>query len=419
MQRVSNLLRHLDSEKMAAAAKSFNDDDVVIISAARTAMGSFQGALSTVKAPKLAACAMKGALERAKVDPSAVDEVYMGCAIQANVGQNPARQALIAAGMPDTCPATTINKVCASGMKSIAIGMGTIKMGYNSLVLCGGMENMSMAPHMIEKFRGGCKMGNQTVKDSMITDGLWDCYNDCHMGELAELCAEKHEVPRQAQDDFAISSFKRAHANKEVMEREIVPVPVPQRRGDPIIVSEDEPPTKAKLNKLPQLRPAFKRNGGTVTAGNASVIADGAAAVLICSGAKARELGAKPLAKILSYADAAQDPKFFTTAPALAVPKALKRAGLDPKDLNENDYFELNEAFAVVGVANTQILKIPAERTNVFGGGVSLGHPLGCSGTRIIVTLLNVLAAKNGRYGIAGICNGGGGATAMVIENLQ
>lgn len=402
-----------------AEAKSFSDDDVVIISAARTPMGSFQGVLSSVKAPQLAACAMKGALERANVDPSAIDEVYMGCAIQANVGQNPARQALIAAGIPDTCPATTINKVCASGMKSIAIGMGTIKMGYNSLVLCGGMENMSQAPHMIEKYRSGCKMGNQIIKDSMVTDGLWDCYNNCHMGELAELCADKHKVSREKQDDFAITSFKRANANKKVMQNEIVPVPVPQRRGEPIIVSEDEPPTKAKLDKLPSLRPAFRRPDGTVTAGNSSVIADGAAAVLICSGAKARELGAKPLAKILSYADAAQDPKFFTTAPALAVPKALKRAGLDPKDLNENDYFELNEAFAVVGVANTEILNISPERTNVFGGGVSLGHPLGCSGTRIIVTLLNVLASKKGRYGIAGICNGGGGATAMVIQNLQ
>jgi len=417
--RVSKIIQHLEPSELnnMAGYTDFADDDIVILSATRTPMGAFQGALSTMTGPTLGGIAIKGALERGGVAPEQVDEVYMGCAIQAGVGQNPARQALLQAGIPNTCPATTVNKVCASGMKSVAIGMGTIKMGYNSIVVCGGMESMTNAPHLVGGYRGGIKMGHQTVKDCMISDGLWDVYNDSHMGVLGELCAEKHNISREEQDQFSISSFKRAQESTPIAAKEITPVSVPQRRGDPVVVGADEPPTLAKLDKLPKLRAVFKK-GGTITAGNASSIADGAAALVICTGAKARELKQQPLAKILSYADAAQDPKFFTTAPALAVPLALKRAGISPDELGQDDYFELNEAFSVVGLANTQLLKIDPARTNVFGGAVSMGHPLGCSGARILVTLLNVLDAKGGRYGIAGICNGGGGASAMVLQRL-
>lgn len=424
--RVQKVISHILPEETMAEQTSvgFEDDDVVILSAARTPMGAYGGALSSLSAPQLAAVAMRGALTRSGVPPEAVNEVYMGCALQGGVGQNPARQALIGAGIPDTCPATTVNKVCASGMKALAIGMGTIKMGYNEVVVCGGMESMSNVPHYLKKLRFGNKFGHEQMEDGMLSDGLTDCYNDCHMGSLAELCADTYEISREDQDAFALESFNRAQASAEHAQAEIIPVSIPQRRGDPVDVISDEPVSKVNIARMPKLRPAFPKLDGSknadrsVTAANASSLADGAAALVICSGAKARELGLSPIARVLSYADAAQDPKFFTTAPALAVPLALQRAGLSVEDLGPDDYIELNEAFSVVGVACMQLLGVNPQNTNVFGGGVSMGHPLGCSGARILCTLLNVLTQRGGRYGVAGICNGGGGATACVLEKL-
>jgi len=423
--RVTRLLNHLSpKEGVMASPTKFSDDDVVILSAVRTPMGAYGGAFASMSATQLGAISIREALNRANISGDMVDEVYMGNVLQANVGQNPARQALLAAGIPDTCPATTVNKVCASGMKALSIGMGTIKMGYNDIVVVGGMESMSNVPHYVNSLRFGCKFGNQELTDGMLKDGLTDCYNNCHMGTLAELCADDHNISREEQDNFAITSFNRARENAHLMESEIVPVPVPQRRGDPILVKTDEPVEKGNLSKIPKLRPAFSKlpnsasSNRSVTAGNSSSLADGAATLILCSGAKARELGLTPMAKVLSYADAAQDPKYFTTAPSLAVPLAMERAGLSMSDIGPDDYFELNEAFSVVGVANMKLLGISPERTNVFGGGVSMGHPLGCSGARILVTLLNVLNQKNGRYGIAALCNGGGGASALIIQRL-
>jgi|TARA_B110000879_G_scaffold28253_1_gene38503 acetyl-CoA C-acetyltransferase len=389
--------------------------EIYILSAVRTPIGSFGGVLSTVPATRLGAAAIKGALEKVNINPNEVDEVFMGNVLQAGLGQAPARQAAMFAGISNTVPATTINKVCASGMKSISLAAQSILVGDNDLVIAGGMENMSMVPHYMNA-RNGQKLGNITMKDGLILDGLTDVYNDYHMGNAAELCAKECNISREAQDEFAIESYKRAEKawSTGKFDNEIVPVEVPQRRGDAIVVSEDEEYKKVKLDKIPALRPVFQKDG-TVTAANASTLNDGASALIICSKEKAEQLGIKPIGKIVSYADAAQEPEWFTTAPSKALPIALKKANLSIMDV---DYWELNQAFAVVGLANIQKLDLDSTKVDVNGGAVSLGHPLGNSGSRIIVTLLNVLKQNNGKIGAAAICNGGGGASAMVIENL-
>lgn len=389
--------------------------EIYILSAVRTPIGSFGGVLSTVPATRLGAAAIKGALEKVNINPNEVDEVFMGNVLQAGLGQAPARQAAMFAGISNTVPATTINKVCASGMKSISLAAQSILAGDNDLVIAGGMENMSMVPHYMNA-RNGQKLGNITMKDGLILDGLTDVYNDYHMGNAAELCAKECNISREAQDEFAIESYKRAEKawSTGKFDNEIVPVEVPQRRGDAIVVSEDEEYKKVKLDKIPALRPVFQKDG-TVTAANASTLNDGASALIICSKEKAEQLGIKPIGKIVSYADAAQEPEWFTTAPSKALPIALKKANLSIMDV---DYWELNQAFAVVGLANIQKLDLDSTKVDVNGGAVSLGHPLGNSGSRIIVTLLNVLKQNNGKIGAAAICNGGGGASAMVIENL-
>ncbi|MFT4696636.1 MAG: acetyl-CoA C-acetyltransferase [Urechidicola sp.] len=389
--------------------------EIYILSAVRTPIGSFGGVLSTVPATRLGAAAIKGALEKVNINPNEVDEVFMGNVLQAGLGQAPARQAAMFAGISNTVPATTINKVCASGMKSISLAAQSILVGDNDLVIAGGMENMSMVPHYMNA-RNGQKLGNITMKDGLILDGLTDVYNDYHMGNAAELCAKECNISREAQDEFAIESYKRAEKawSTGKFDNEIVPVEVPQRRGDAIVVSEDEEYKKVKLDKIPALRPVFQKDG-TVTAANASTLNDGASALIICSKEKAEQLGIKPIGKIVSYADAAQEPEWFTTAPSKALPIALKKANLSTMDV---DYWELNQAFAVVGLANIQKLDLDSTKVDVNGGAVSLGHPLGNSGSRIIVTLLNVLKQNNGKIGAAAICNGGGGASAMIIENL-
>lgn len=386
---------------------------VVIVSAVRTPIGSFMGGLSTVSAPKLGAVAIKGALDKIQLDVNLVDEVFMGNVIQAGVGQAPARQAAIYAGLPTSVACTTVNKVCASGMKSVMLGAQAIMCGDAEIVVAGGMENMSLIPHYLH-LRNGYKFGPATMIDGMQKDGLTDAYDNNAMGVCADLCATEHQFTREDQDAFAIQSYERsAKAWKEgKFDNEIVPVAVPQRKGDPIIVSKDEEFTNVTLDKIPSLNAVFTKDG-TVTAANASTINDGAAAMVLMSEEKALSLGLKPMAYIKSYADAAQEPKWFTTTPALAIPKALKKAGLSVEDV---DYFEFNEAFAVVGLANAKILGLNDTNVNINGGAVSLGHPLGCSGARIIVTLLNVLEQNNGKIGAAAICNGGGGASAIVIE---
>lgn len=419
---LSKYLDHLINNKNSIRnnnhTKKFSENDIVIVSAARTPMGSYGGNLSNLSACELGAIVIRFALEKIYVNLNDVDEVYMGNVLQAGVGQNPARQALINSGIPNSCPATTINKVCASGMKAASIALGTIKLGYNDLVVCGGMESMSNCPHYVRKLRFGCKLGNQTLNDGLLMDGLWDCYNNCHMGELAELCAKEYNISRKQQDDYAIRSFQKAANNNLNISAEIVPITIPQKRGNFLIIKTDELLDKINLNKIRNLLPVFKKYKGTVTAGNASSLADGAAAIILMSGSKALKLNVQPLAKILSYADASQDPKTFTTAPSLAVPLALKRAGLTLEDLNEKDYFEINEAFSVVALANIKLMNLPIERTNIYGGGIAFGHPLGCSGARILITLLNILQQNKGRYGIAGICNGGGGASALILQIL-
>lgn len=389
--------------------------EVYIISAVRTPIGSFMGSLSTVEAPKLGAAAIKGALEKANIAASNVDEVFMGNVLQANVGQAPARQAAMFAGINENVPCTTVNKVCASGMKSIALGAQTIIAGDNDCVIVGGMENMSMVPHYYNA-RNGVKLGDIKLVDGMVKDGLTDVYNRVHMGVCAEKCATEKNISREEQDAFAIESYKRSAAAWDAgkFDNEIVPVEVPQRRGDAIIVSKDEEYTNVKIEKIPTLRPVFDKEG-TVTAANASTLNDGASALVLVSREKMEELGATPIAKIVSYADAAQAPEWFTTAPSLAVPKALKKANLTVNDI---DYWELNQAFSVVGIANTKELGLDPAKVDVNGGAVALGHPLGNSGSRIIVTLINVLKQNGGKLGAAGICNGGGGASAMVIENI-
>lgn len=387
--------------------------EVVIVSVARTPIGSFMGSLSTIPAPKLGAIAIKGALDKINLSPNEVDEVLMGNVVQAGTGQAPARQAAIFAGIPDTVPCTTINKVCASGMKAVMQAAQSIALGDTSVVIAGGMENMSLIPHYVH-MRTGQKFGPSTLVDGMQKDGLVDVYDQNAMGVCADDCAVEHDFSREDQDNFAIQSYKRsAEAWKSgKFTNEVVPVEVPQRRGEPIIVSEDEEYKNVKLDKIPALRPAFTKDG-TVTAANASTINDGAAALVLMSSEKAKEMGLKPIATIKSYADAAQEPKWFTTAPAKALPKAIVKAGIS---LDDVDYFEFNEAFAVVGLANMKLLKLNDSNVNVNGGAVSLGHPLGCSGARIIITLLSVLKQNDGKIGAAAICNGGGGASAIILE---
>jgi acetyl-CoA C-acetyltransferase len=390
-------------------------NEVYIVSAVRTPLGSFGGALASVPAPKLGAAAIKGALDKAGIDAGEVDEVYMGCVLQAGLGQAPARQAAIFAGIGDNVPCTTVNKVCASGMKSIHLGAQSIAVGDNDVVVVGGMENMSSVPHYFNA-RNATKLGDVKMKDGMVLDGLTDVYNAYHMGNAAELCATECGFSREDQDAFAVQSYERSAAAWAAgnFSDEVVPVAVPQRRGDDVIVAEDEEYKNVKIEKIPNLRPVFQKEG-TVTAANASTLNDGAAALVLMSKAKADALGIKPIGKITANADAAQAPEWFTTAPSLALPKAVEKAGMTIADI---DYFELNEAFAVVGLANNQKMGLDPTKVNVNGGAVALGHPLGCSGARIVVTLLNVLKQNNGKFGAAGICNGGGGASAIVIENV-
>ncbi len=387
--------------------------EVVIVSAARTPIGSFLGSLSTIPATKLGSVAIKGALDKINLKPEMVEEVLMGNVVQAGVGQAPARQAALGAGIPDTVPCTTVNKVCASGMKTVMQGVQSIMLGDTSIVVAGGMENMSLIPHYLH-LRNGKKFGPANMEDGMQKDGLVDAYDHNAMGTCADLCATEHGFSREDQDKFAIQSYERsAKAWKEgKFDNEVVPVEVPQRKGDPVVVSEDEEFKNIRMDKVSSLRPAFSKDG-TVTAANASTINDGAGAVVLMSKEKAEELGLKPLATIKSYADAATEPKWFTTAPSKALPKAIDKAGIK---MDEVDFFEFNEAFAVVGLANMKILGLNDKNTNVNGGAVSLGHPLGCSGVRILITLLNVLEQNNAKIGAAAICNGGGGASAMVIE---
>lgn len=388
-------------------------NEVVIVSAVRTPIGSFMGSLSSVPAPKLGAIAIKGALDKIDLKADMVEEVLMGNVVQAGTGQAPARQAAIFAGIPDTVPCTTINKVCASGMKTVMQAAQAIALGDISVAVAGGMENMSQIPHYVH-MRNGQKFGPTTLIDGMQKDGLVDVYDQNAMGVCADACAIEHQFSREDQDAYAVQSYTRsAEAWKAgSFNNEVVPVEVPQRRGEPIIVEEDEEYKNVKMEKIPSLRPAFSKDG-TVTAANASTINDGAAAMVLMSAQKAKELNLKPIASIKGYADAAQEPKWFTTAPAKALPKALDRAGVS---IEEVDFFEFNEAFAVVGLANMKLLGLSDKNVNVNGGAVSLGHPLGCSGARIIVTLLNVLEQNDGKIGAAAICNGGGGASAIIIE---
>jgi acetyl-CoA C-acetyltransferase len=386
---------------------------VVIVSAVRTPIGSFMGGLSTLTAPQLGAAAIKGALEKINLKPELVNEVLMGNVVQAGVGQAPARQAARFAGLPDNVIATTINKVCASGMKAVMQGAQAIQCGDAEIVVAGGMESMSQIPHYVH-MRNGYKFGPATMVDGLQKDGLTDAYDNNAMGVCADACATEYNISREEQDNFAIASYQRSAAAWDAgkFDNEVVPVAVPQRRGEPIIVSKDEEYTNVKLDKIPSLNAVFTKDG-TVTAANASTINDGAAALVLMSEDKANELGLKPLAYIKGYADAEQEPKWFTTTPSIALPKALDKAGISKDDV---DFFEFNEAFAVVGLANSKILGLDADKVNVNGGAVSLGHPLGASGARIIVTLINVLEQNNAKTGAAAICNGGGGASAIVIE---
>lgn len=389
-------------------------NEVYIVSAVRTPMGSFGGALKDFSATELGAIAIKGAIAKAGIDPAIVQEVLMGSVIQANLGQAPARQAAKKAGLPDHVSCTTVNKVCASGMKAIAQAAQLIMLGDRDVVVAGGMESMSNVPYYAPNMRWGNKYGNVSLVDGLAKDGLTDAYDNQAMGMAAELCAKECGISREDQDAFAVESYKRSQAawNNGYFDNEIVPVPIPQRKGDPVLFSKDEEPFNVKFDKIPELRPAFTKEG-TVTAANASTMNDGAAALVLMSGEKVKALGLKPIAKILSYADAEQAPEWFTTTPSLAVPIAVKKSGFSIQDI---DYWELNEAFAVVGIENTKRLQLDPARVNAFGGAVSLGHPLGCSGARIIVTLINVLHTNKAKRGGAGICNGGGGASAMVIE---
>lgn len=390
--------------------------EVYIVSAVRTPIGSFLGSLYSVPAPKLGATAIKGALEKINLDPKLVQEVYMGNVLQAGEGQAPARQAALFAGLSNETPSTTVNKVCASGMKAVMLAAQSIKAGDQDIIVAGGMENMSAVPHYYNA-RNAVKLGDVKMQDGMLVDGLTDVYNKVHMGVCAEKCAAEYQFSREDQDQFAIQSYKRsaeAWANGKFKD-EIVPVEIPQRKGEPIIFSEDEEYKNVNFDRISTLPTVFQKENGTVTAANASTLNDGASALVLMSKEKMEDLGLKPLAKIVSYADAAHEPEWFTTAPAKALPIALKKANLD---ISEIDFFEFNEAFSVVGLANNKILGLDDSKVNVNGGAVSIGHPLGSSGSRIIVTLINVLKQNNAKYGAAAICNGGGGASAIVIENV-
>lgn len=387
---------------------------VYIVSAVRTPMGSFGGSLSSIPATQLGSIAIRGAIEKINLSPNSVNEVYMGNVLQANLGQAPARQAAMGAGIPNNVPATTINKVCSSGMKALMLAVQSIRLGDASVVVAGGMENMSNVPYYATNQRWGSKLGNTTLVDGLVNDGLTDVYNKYHMGNAAELCAKECNISREEQDAFAIESYTRSARawEKGNFNEEIVPVSIPQRKGDPIIIDKDEEFSNVKMDKIPQLRPVFQKDG-TVTAANASTLNDGASALILMSEEKMKELQLKPLAEVIGYADAAHEPEWFTTAPSKAVPIAIKKAGISEADV---DFYELNEAFSVVGIVNSQKLGLNPKQVNVNGGAVSLGHPLGSSGSRIIVTLINVLQQNNGSIGVAGICNGGGGASAVVIK---
>lgn len=391
--------------------------EVFIVSAVRTPMGSFLGSLSAVPATKLGAVAVKGALEKIGLDPKQVQEIYMGNVLQAGEGQAPARQVALGAGLSNETPSTTVNKVCASGMKAVSMAAQAIKAGDADVIVAGGMENMSSVPHYYNA-RNATKLGDVKMQDGMVLDGLTDVYNKVHMGVCAEKCAADYSISREEQDNFAIESYKRAAKawSEGKFADEVVPVEIPQRKGDPIVFAEDEEYKAVNFDRIPTLPTVFKKEEGTVTAANASTLNDGASALILVSKEKMEELGLKPMARIVSYADAAQAPEDFTTAPSKALPIALKKAGLELTDI---DFFEFNEAFSVVGLANNKILGLDASKVNVNGGAVAIGHPLGSSGSRIIVTLINVLKQNNGKYGAAAICNGGGGASAIVIENMQ
>jgi acetyl-CoA C-acetyltransferase len=391
-----------------------NKKEVVIVGIARTPVGSFQGALSSLKAPQLGQIAISRAMERAGIQPSDVQEVFMGNVLQAGIGQAPARQAMIAAGIPTSVPATTINKVCGSGMKAIISGVQSILLGDNDVVVAGGMESMSNAPYLLPNARGGLRMGNAPFIDSMINDGLWDPYNNQHMGNCGELCAKEKGFTREMQDAFAIESFKRAQyaTTSGKFKDEMAPVTIEGKKGDKVVIDTDEGPAKVNFEKIPSLKPAFDK-AGTVTAANASTLNDGASAVVLMSAEKAKAMGLKPIAKIVSYAGFAQDPVWFTTAPAEAMKRAMKKAAWDVKSV---DLFEVNEAFAVVAMAAQKDLDIPHDKINIYGGGISIGHPIGSSGSRIVVTLINALKQNGKTRGVAGICIGGGEATALCVE---
>lgn len=390
--------------------------DVVIVSAGRTPIGSMNGSLSSLSATQLGAAAIKGAVERAGISPELIQEVFMGNVISANLGQAPATQASVYAGLPQNIPSTTVNKVCASAMKAVMLGAQTIMTGMNDVVVAGGMESMSNIPYYLDKARNGYRLGHGQIIDGLVRDGLWDVYKNYHMGSAAELCAREYKITREMQDAYAIESYRRSAAAAEAGKfvKEIIPVTIPQRKGDPIVVSEDEEYRNIKFDKVPTLAPVFEKDG-TVTAANASTLNDGASAMVLMSAKKAQELGLPPIGVIRGFADAQQAPEWFTTAPSLAIPKAIANAGLKASDIG---YYEVNEAFSVVALANNQILGLDASRVNVNGGAVSLGHPLGNSGARIIVTLMQVLEQNQSKYGVASLCNGGGGASAIVVEKL-
>lgn len=395
---------------------SIKPRDVCIVGVARTPIGSLLGSLSSLSATKLGSIAIQCALKRANLDPSLVQEVFFGNVLSANLGQAPARQAALGAGIPNSVICTTVNKVCASGMKATMLAAQTIQLGINDVVIAGGMESMSNAPKYLTQARSGSRMGHDIVIDGMLKDGLWHVYNDFGMGICAELCAHQHNISREEQDNYAIQSFGRGIGarNSGSFTWEIVPVRIPTSRGkNPIIIDADEGLEKFDVSKLRKLGPSFKQDGGSVTAGNSSSISDGAAALVLVSGEKALKLGLKVIAKIRGYADAAQAPELFTTTPALVIPKAISNSGLEQSHIN---YYEINEAFSVVALANQKLLNLNPEKLNVHGGAVSLGHPIGCSGARILITLLGVMRQKNGRFGVAAICNGGGGASALVVE---
>jgi len=389
-------------------------NEVVIVSAKRTPIGSFNGSLASVSATQLGAAAIKGAIQSAGIPSELIQEVFMGNVISANLGQAPATQTAIFAGLPKTMPSTTINKVCASAMKAVMIGAQSIMTGQNDVVIAGGMESMSNIPYYLDKARNGYRLGHGQIIDGLVKDGLWDVYMNYHMGSAAELCAREYKISREEQDAYAIESYKRAAAAVQSgkFKNEIVPVEIPQRKGEPIVVSEDEEYKNVKFDKIPSLNPTFEKDG-TITAANASTLNDGATALLLMSAQKAKELNLQPLAYIRGFADAQQNPEWFTTSPSLAIPKAIAAAGLKKQDIS---YYEINEAFSVVAIANNRILELDPAKVNVNGGAVALGHPLGNSGARIIATLLGVLQQNNGRYGAASLCNGGGGASAIVIE---